>query len=133
MLPIRLSLDLTDWQQEVVVSSTVFSAFFSSLALGYPLNNRLGRRNAILAAAAIFATGSLLLMLAINYHCLVFGRIVVGIGIGIASLTTPIYIAEVAPHDMRGQLVTVNAFMVYVTDSQWSWDFFKAWKNRPSR
>lgn len=116
MLPIRRSLDLTDWQQEVVVSGTVLSAFFSSLALGYPLNNRLGRRNAILGAAAIFATGSVLLMLAINFHFLVFGRIVVGIGIGIASLTTPIYIAEVAPHDMRGQLVTVNAFMVYVTD-----------------
>jgi hypothetical protein len=36
----------------------------------------------------------------------------IGIGIGIASSTTPIYIAEVAVPRMRGQLVTVNAFMV---------------------
>jgi MFS transporter, SP family, solute carrier family 2 (myo-inositol transporter), member 13 len=113
MLPIRRAFELTDWQQEVVVSSTVLAAFFSSL-VGGSLNAAYGRRFAILTAAAVFAIGSLWLLLAWNYPTLVMGRIVVGIGIGIASLTTPIYIAEVAVPTMRGQLVTVNAFMVYV-------------------
>lgn len=111
MLPIRRAFNLTPFQQEVVVSSTVLSAFFSSLA-GGTLNNKSGRRVSILFAAAVFAIGSILLMVAINYHTLVLGRIIVGIGIGVASLTTPIYIAEVAEPRMRGTLVTINAFMV---------------------
>jgi SP family myo-inositol transporter-like MFS transporter 13 len=40
------------------------------------------------------------------------GRIIVGIGIGVASLTTPIYLAEVAVPHMRGRLVTINALLV---------------------
>lgn len=111
MLPIRRAFALTDWQQEVVVSSTVLAALFSSLA-GGGVNARYGRRAALRCAAAIFAGGSLLLLLAWNFATLVAGRIVVGIGIGVASLTTPIYIAEVALPRTRGQLVTVNAFMV---------------------
>ena len=47
-----------------------------------------------------------------NYKSLVVGRMIVGLGIGIASLTTPIYIAEVAPPDKRGGLVTVNGLMI---------------------
>ena len=53
-------------------------------------------------------------MLANGYQTLVAGRIVVGLGIGIASLTTPIYIAEAAAPEMRGRLVTVNTLMVTV-------------------
>ena len=79
MLPIRRAFELTDWQQEVVVSSTVLSAFFSSLA-GGSLNHAFGRRVAILMAASIFAVGSMVLLVAWNYHTLVFGRIIVGIG-----------------------------------------------------
>ena len=79
MLPIRRAFDLTDWQQEVVVSSTVLSAFFSSL-VGGSLNHAFGRRYCILMASGIFAAGSMILLVAWNYHTLVFGRIVVGIG-----------------------------------------------------
>lgn len=111
MLPIKRNFNLTPSQEEIIVSSTVLAAFFSSLAGGI-LNNSLGRRISILFAAAVFSLGSFMLMLSWNYHSLVAGRIVVGIGIGVASLTTPIYIAEVAVPRMRGQLVTVNAFMV---------------------
>lgn len=111
MLPIKRHFNLTPSQEEVVVSSTVLAAFFSSL-VGGSLNNSLGRRVSILLSAAAFSLGSFMLMLAWSYHTLIAGRIVVGIGIGIASLTTPIYIAEVAVPRMRGRLVTVNAFLV---------------------
>jgi len=111
MLPLRRAFEFTEWQQEVVVSTTVLAAFFSSLA-GGSINHALGRRFSILLAAGVFTVGSLVLMVAWSYESLVLGRIIVGIGIGIASLTTPIYIAEVAVPRMRGQLVTINAFMV---------------------
>jgi SP family myo-inositol transporter-like MFS transporter 13 len=110
MLPLRRAFALTDGQQEMVVSSTVLSAFFSSL-LGEYINTKYGRRVAILFAAGVFSLGSCILFAAWNYASLLLGRVVVGIGIGVASLTTPIYISEVALPRMRGKLVTVNAFM----------------------
>lgn len=110
-LPIRRAFSLSDFQQEIIVSSTVLAALFASLA-GGPLNASTGRRCAILLAAAVFAIGSLVLLVAWDYPTLVLGRVIVGMGIGVASLTTPMYIAEVALPRMRGQLVTINAFMV---------------------
>jgi hypothetical protein len=65
-------------------------------------------------AALVFAAGSLLLLAAWNYASLVLGRIAVGIGIGLASLAVPVYVAEVAPPGARGRLVTVNALLVTV-------------------
>ena len=111
MLPMKRSFSLTSYQQEVIVSSTVMSAFVSSLC-GGTLNYKFGRRISILIAASIFCLGSVILMIAWDYSSLVVGRIIVGIGIGIASLTTPIYIAEVAIPSMRGKLVTINTLMV---------------------
>jgi SP family myo-inositol transporter-like MFS transporter 13 len=111
MLPIRRAFDLTPSQQEVVVSVTIVAAFVSSL-FGGTLNLKFGRRISILFAASVFTLGSLILMFAYDYLSLVVGRIVVGVGIGVASLTTPIYIAEVAIPRMRGKLVTINTLMV---------------------
>lgn len=41
-------------------------------------------------------------------------RLVVGIGIGLASLTTPVYIAEASPSHIRGKLVTLNTLFITV-------------------
>ena len=111
MLPIRRAFDLTPAQEEIVVSSTVFAAFASSLC-GGNLNHMFGRRISILFCSLVFAFGSLLLMFAWNYSTLLLGRVIVGIGIGVASLTTPVYIAEVALPRMRGQLVTINTLLI---------------------
>jgi len=111
MLPIQRTFNLSDNQQEIVVSSTVLAAFFSSL-FGGSLNQTLGRRKSILIAASLFSLGSFILASCWNYESLVFGRIVVGVGIGIVSLTTPMYVAEIATPNIRGQLVTINALLV---------------------
>jgi SP family myo-inositol transporter-like MFS transporter 13 len=82
MLPIRRAFELTKFQEEVVVSSTVLAAFASSV-VGGSLNQQFGRRRCILASAVIFTIGSVLLFCAFNYPSLVLGRIVVGVGIGL--------------------------------------------------
>jgi len=111
MPPLKRAFDLTTKQEEVVVSSTIFAAFIASL-WGGSLNNTFGRRIAVLFSASVFTFGSLMLSIAWNYSSLIFGRVVVGIGIGVASLTTPMYVAEIATPSMRGTLVTVNGLLI---------------------
>jgi SP family myo-inositol transporter-like MFS transporter 13 len=100
MLPLRHAFDLSETQEEVVVTSTVFAAFCASL-VGGSINAAFGRRVAILVASTIFTIGSLLLGTAWSYESLVLGRIIVGIGIGLASLTMPIYITDIFHHLQR--------------------------------
>ncbi|GMI36656.1 hypothetical protein TrRE_jg3982 [Triparma retinervis] len=111
MLLIKTDFDLDDVQQEIVVTSTVVMCAISSLLAG-PLNVRFGRRPVILSAALIFTFGALVMGLSPNYQALVVGRLIIGVGIGFASLTTPIYIAELAPSNLRGRLVTVNTLCI---------------------
>lgn len=111
MPPIHRALDLDTVQQETIVSCTVLFAFASSL-FGSNLNTKLGRKYTILISSFVFTVGSLLMCVAWDYGSLVSGRCIVGIGIGLASLTTPMYIAEVAEPKMRGTLVTINGLLI---------------------
>jgi MFS family permease len=84
MLPLRRAWNLSEWEQQIVVSSTVLAACLGSLVMGSRLNESLGRCGAIQWAAIAFTVGSILLLVAFNFTSLVVGRVVVGLGIGIA-------------------------------------------------
>ena len=104
-------LDLAPFQHEVVVSATIFTAILGAAASA-PLNKACGRRPCIILASAVFVAGSVLLGAAPSFRVLVAGRLVVGGGIGIASMTVPMFIAEVAPPESRGTLVTLNNLFI---------------------
>ncbi|XP_071960236.1 proton myo-inositol cotransporter-like isoform X2 [Antedon mediterranea] len=99
--------------QELIVSVTIGAAAISAL-IGGVLNDRFGRRPVIIASSLVFACGSLVLAFAptMNKQVLLIGRIVVGVGIGFASMTVPMYIAEASPSHVRGRLVTVNNLFI---------------------
>ena len=113
LLPIQRAFDLSPAQEEMVVSCTILAAFISSF-VGGSINSRFGRRKAALSAAAVFTFGSIILAVSWSYQTLIIGRVVVGVGIGIASLTAPVYISEISIPESRGKLVTVNALMVCI-------------------
>ncbi|RLN37275.1 hypothetical protein BBJ28_00010300 [Nothophytophthora sp. Chile5] len=100
--------DLTDLQSESVVSAAIGGAIVGA-ALSSCGNHVFGRRMVILLSSAMFAAGSGLMAMAESFIALLFGRLVVGIAIGFASMTVPLYIAEVSPPSIRGQLVSLNA------------------------
>ena len=70
------------------------------------LSDIFGRRKIILVSAVIFAVGALWSGLATDLTSLVFSRLFLGIAIGVASFTVPLYIAEIAPAKSRGRLVS---------------------------
>eukprot|EP00612_Vaucheria_litorea_P004039 CAMPEP_0171463566 /NCGR_PEP_ID=MMETSP0945-20130129/7191_1 /TAXON_ID=109269 /ORGANISM="Vaucheria litorea, Strain CCMP2940" /LENGTH=571 /DNA_ID=CAMNT_0011990395 /DNA_START=20 /DNA_END=1732 /DNA_ORIENTATION=- len=111
MLKIQSELDLTNVQEEVVVSSTIAAAVLSA-AFGGKFSQKYGRRPVLLFAAFTFSLGAFVLGFAQNYQSLVFGRLIVGLGIGLASLTSPVYIAEAAPIHLRGKLLTLNTLLI---------------------
>ena len=113
LLPIQRAFDLSPAQEEMVVSCTILAAFISSF-VGGSINSSFGRRKAALSASAFFTFGSIILAVSWSYQTLIIGRVVVGVGIGIASLTAPVYISEISLPESRGKLVTVNALMVCI-------------------
>ncbi|XP_064795086.1 proton myo-inositol cotransporter-like [Oncorhynchus masou masou] len=117
MLLLKREMNLSAVWQEVLISSTVASAALSALAGGL-LNGVFGRRVCILLASFIFTAGGIVLSAAPDKEVLLVGRLIVGLGLGIASMTVPVYIAETSPPHLRGQLVTVNT--LFITGGQFT-------------
>ncbi|XP_048881964.1 proton myo-inositol cotransporter-like isoform X1 [Brienomyrus brachyistius] len=111
MLLLKRDMQLSTLWQELLVSSTVGAAALSALAGGF-LNGVAGRRLCILGASFIFSAGGVVLAAARSKEVLLLGRLIVGLGLGIASMTVPVYIAESSPPHLRGQLVTINTLFV---------------------
>ena len=104
---------LSDTAQQIVVASLLLGAVFGAL-FGGPLADRLGRRRAIMVAAAIFTIGSLASALATGATFLAIARFVLGLAVGGAGMVVPVYIAESSPSRVRGSLVSLQQFLITV-------------------
>ena len=100
------AFDLSTTGEAVVISAALFSAIAMVLFSG-DLTDRFGRRTLILISYLLFTTGSALVCISMSFEVLVCGRIIIGLGLGIASSAVPLYISEVAPTRNRGALVTL--------------------------
>jgi len=118
---------------EVVTSWVTLGALVGSLAGGW-LADHYGRRRAVLIAGALFVIGALLQATAPDVPLLVFGRLVVGFGVGVAAVAAPLYGSELAPAAHRGRFVaayqlaiTIGIFLAYLVnaglaaDGDWRW------------
>ena len=79
-----------------------------------PLSDRLGRKPALLLSAAMFFASAIGTALPRDISAFIAFRILGGVGIGIASISTPMYIAEVTPAHIRGRMVAVNQIAIVV-------------------
>eukprot|EP01059_Diplonema_ambulator_P031977 TRINITY_DN6057_c0_g3_i3.p1 TRINITY_DN6057_c0_g3~~TRINITY_DN6057_c0_g3_i3.p1 ORF type:complete len:500 (+),score=198.48 TRINITY_DN6057_c0_g3_i3:47-1501(+) len=100
-------MDLTNIWQEAVVSITTLGAALGSVLCGYA-NEMYGRKKVNLAAGALFVGSCILMAATPDLTWLLVGRGLVGVAVGFAATTVPMYIAEIAPSDSRGKLITVN-------------------------
>ena len=120
---VQKAFRLTPLAVEVVTSWVTLGALAGSLA-GGELADRLGRRRALSAAAALFALGAAVEATAPSVAILVAGRLVVGFGVGVAAVAAPLYAAELAPAAQRGRFVstyqlaiTAGIFLSYLVDA----------------
>ncbi|MBA0627118.1 hypothetical protein Godav_004667 [Gossypium davidsonii] len=99
------------WLQEVIVSMAVAGAIFGA-AFGGWINDRFGRKPSILVADILFFVGAIVMALAPAPWMIIIGRIFVGLGVGMASMTAPLYISEASPARIRGALVSTNGLFI---------------------
>lgn len=104
-------LDKKTVLQETIVSMAIAGAIIGA-AIGGWFNDRLGRRTTILIADFLFFIGAVIMAAAPNPALLIVGRVFVGFGVGMASMTSPLYISEASPAKVRGALVSTNGFLI---------------------
>lgn len=96
---------LSAFQQGWFVSSALVGCI-GGVAISGELGDRYGRRRVLLLAAVLFLLSALGCGLLPTFSSIIAARIIGGIGVGIASSIVPLYISEIAPAKVRGQLVT---------------------------
>ncbi|KAF5456912.1 hypothetical protein F2P56_026332 [Juglans regia] len=89
---------LTSFTSSLYIAGLVASLFASSVTRTY------GRKPSILLGGAAFLAGSALGGAAFNVYMLIFGRILLGIGVGFANQSVPLYLSEMAPPNCRGAM-----------------------------
>jgi SP family galactose:H+ symporter-like MFS transporter len=130
---------ISDSQLEWITTAVLIGAVMGA-ALSGKIADILGRKKVILATAVIFAVGAILTGAAPTLNTLVVGRMIVGVAIGIASFSVPLYISEISPTKNRGALVSLNQLMItigilvsYISDYliandsnpfSWRWMFY---------
>ena len=111
LLFIRQMMSLSPTMQGVVVAIALAGAAIGAATAGY-LSDRYGRRLVILGAGLLFIAGALISAVAQGVIVLVIGRFLVGLAIGVASMLTPLYLAEISPARVRGAIVSLNQLCI---------------------
>jgi MFS transporter, SP family, major inositol transporter len=120
--PMAQDLGLSLIQLGVVISSLIFAAALGALVCGQ-ISDAWGRRKTIILLAVLFFVGTLLVVLSpapaepgtfsqTGFAVLVGGRILVGIAVGGASTVVPVYLAELAPYEIRGSITGRNELAI---------------------
>ncbi len=87
------------------VSSALLGCIVGVVISSY-LSDKCGRRLTLLISALLFILSTLACILFVDFSHIIIGRILTGIGIGIASNVVPLYLSEISPVQDRGKLVT---------------------------
>ncbi len=104
---------LTDMMEGWYVGCALIGSIAGVLVAG-TLSDYLGRKLTMLISAALFSISAIGCAVCGNFDWLVAYRIIGGVGIGIVSIVSPIYISEVSPAKIRGTLVSLYQLAVTI-------------------
>jgi sugar porter (SP) family MFS transporter len=109
--PLTVHFHLSDFMKGWV-SGCVLAGCAAGVLLVGSVADRFGRKPAMLLAAAMFLLSAIGTAIPNDIATFILFRIVGGIGIGIASVATPMFIAEITPSHLRGRMVSVNQIAI---------------------
>lgn len=95
----------------LITSGSLYGALIGSV-LAFNVADFLGRRRELLLSAILYLVGAVVTACAPNFALMVVGRFTFGVGIGLAMHAAPMYIAETAPSQIRGQLISLKEFFI---------------------
>ncbi|MEO6688444.1 MAG: sugar porter family MFS transporter, partial [Dokdonella sp.] len=110
---IQAEFHISDHVVEWIVSSMMFGAALGAAIAGW-MSVSLGRKRSLILGAMLFVVGSLLCGAAWSPQSLIVARVLLGLAIGIAAFTAPLYLAEVAPEDSRGAMISLYQLMITI-------------------
>ena len=109
--PMAKELGLSLLQLGIVISSLIFAAAVGAL-IGGKISDAIGRRKTIIVLAIMFFVGVLFVIFSPGFEILVAGRIILGLAVGGASTVVPVYLAELAPYEIRGSITGRNELAI---------------------
>jgi sugar porter (SP) family MFS transporter len=110
---LRLEFRLSSLETELVATVLLWGCAVGAALAGY-LSDRYGRRAVLFGAGILFCISALGAAFPTQLWQLLLARVLGGLAIGSASLIAPLYIAEIAPARVRGQLVTLNQLAIVI-------------------
>ncbi len=108
-----LTGDDQTWRAGWAMSSALVGCLAGAMLSG-SLSDRIGRKKMLILAAVFFTVSAVWTALTYSYNAFIYARIIGGIGIGIASNVSPMYIAETSPAEMRGRFVSINQLTIVI-------------------
>lgn len=105
--------ELTKIQIGWAVASLTLTSTLAMMTAG-PISDRFGRRPVLRVAAVLFTLSAIASAVAPDYLTLVIARMLGGFGVGAALIIAPMYIAEIAPADIRGRMVSFNQLNIVI-------------------
>lgn len=105
----QLSPIMTGW----AASSAIWGCAFGAIMAGY-LSDRFGRKKVLIVTAILFIISSIGAMFPRNLTEFLTARFIGGLGIGAASMLSPLYISEIAPSRNRGRLVSLYQLAIVI-------------------
>jgi SP family arabinose:H+ symporter-like MFS transporter len=113
LLFLRREFSLTNMETEMAASALLLGCLLGAAGASL-IGDRIGRRRSLLLSATLFAVSTVGAALAHSVLVFSLGRLVGGLAIGLASVLTPVYIAEVSPARSRGRLISMNQLAIVV-------------------
>lgn len=111
--PVKQAFGLNDWQEGWACSCVLVGCIVGASFAGY-LSDWKGRKKILIATAFLYALSAILSAFPRNLTELVIARLIGGLAVGISSMISPVYIAEVAPARIRGRLVSLQQMAIVV-------------------
>uniref|UniRef100_A0A7N2MZI5 Major facilitator superfamily (MFS) profile domain-containing protein n=1 Tax=Quercus lobata TaxID=97700 RepID=A0A7N2MZI5_QUELO len=98
---------------ELLITMATLAAIVGSM-IGDLINDNMGRKTGLLVVNFIFIIGVLFMAFAPTSSTFVIGRTIIGLGVGMASMSNLFYISEASPNRIQGMLISFRGFMSFI-------------------